>query len=65
LPKQHISMLIWLHTKHISLNQHLYHIRKSPTLNCLHCENMKETVLHFLLSCPHYARAHHILTMTL
>lgn len=65
LPKRHVSMLIWLRTRHISLNQHLFRIGKSPTPNCPHCENTEETVLHYILSCPHYARARHILTSTL
>ncbi|KAG2073309.1 hypothetical protein BDR04DRAFT_1010961, partial [Suillus decipiens] len=64
LPKQHISMLLWLRTKHISLNQHLFYIGKSPMPNCPHCEEMAEIVMHFLLSCSHYARARHILTST-
>ncbi|KAG2153439.1 uncharacterized protein EDB93DRAFT_1082282, partial [Suillus bovinus] len=55
LPKHHISMLIWLRTRHISLNHHLFHISKNPTPNCPHCENVLETVIHFLLICPYYA----------
>ncbi|KAG2043623.1 hypothetical protein BDR03DRAFT_852050, partial [Suillus americanus] len=30
-----------------------------------HCETTAETVLHFLITCPHYARARHILTSAL
>ncbi|KAG2155370.1 uncharacterized protein EDB93DRAFT_1080323, partial [Suillus bovinus] len=65
LPKHHISMLMWLCTKHISFNQHHHHISKSPSPNCLHCENTAETVLHYLLIYPQYARACHVLTSTL
>ncbi|KAG2739481.1 hypothetical protein P692DRAFT_201678915, partial [Suillus brevipes Sb2] len=65
LPKRHVSMLLWLRTSHISLNQHLFRIGKSPTPNCPHCEDKVETVIHFLLSCPHYARARHALTNAL
>lgn len=65
LPKRHISLLIWLRTRHISLNQHLFRIGRSPTPNCPHCATTAETMLHFLIICPHYARAHHILTSAL
>lgn len=65
LPKRHISMLLWLRTKHISLNQHLHRIGKSPSPNCPHCVDSAETVLHFLLVCPQYARARHVLTTAL
>ncbi|KAG2044165.1 hypothetical protein BDR03DRAFT_805028, partial [Suillus americanus] len=38
---------------------------QSPTHNYPHCDNVAETVLHFLVICPHYARARHILTSAL
>jgi ribonuclease HI len=65
LPKRHISLMIWLHTWHISLNKHLHRIRKSPTPDCPHCVGTEESIQHFLLSCPQYARERHILTNTL
>ncbi|KAG2367948.1 hypothetical protein BDR07DRAFT_1252632, partial [Suillus spraguei] len=65
LPKRHINMLLWFCTRHILLNQHLFLIGKSPTPNCPHCEETEESMLHYLLSCPHYAWARHILMTTL
>jgi hypothetical protein len=65
LPKRHISLMIWLRTRHISLNQHLHRIGKSPSPDCPHCEGTPETTQHFLLLCPQYARERHILTNTL
>ncbi|KAG1849440.1 hypothetical protein DFJ58DRAFT_662430, partial [Suillus subalutaceus] len=65
LPKRYISLLIWLCTRHISLNQHLFRISRSPMPNCSHCATTAETVLHFLITCPHYARTHHILMSAL
>ncbi|KAG2153822.1 hypothetical protein DEU56DRAFT_726253 [Suillus clintonianus] len=54
LPKRHISLLLWLRTRHISLNQHLYRIGKSITPSCPHCVNTLEMVQHYLLICPQY-----------
>ncbi|OAX34193.1 hypothetical protein K503DRAFT_659786, partial [Rhizopogon vinicolor AM-OR11-026] len=51
LPKRHISLMLWLRTRHISLNRHLHRIGKSPTPDCPHCEGSIETVQHFLLIC--------------
>jgi hypothetical protein len=65
LLKCHISLMLWLHTHHIALNQHLHCMGKSASPNCLHCENVLETVQHYLLSCPQYAREWHILTSAL
>lgn len=65
LPKHHISLMLWLRTRHISLNQHLHRIGKSLSPNCPHCVDIPETVQHFLLSCPHYTRERHTLTSTL
>jgi ribonuclease HI len=65
LPKRHISLMLWLRTRHISLNQHLHRIGKSLSPNCPHCEDTPETVQHFLLSCPQYIRERHTLTTAL
>jgi len=65
LPKRHISLMLWLRTRHISLSQHLHRIGKSPTPDCPHCEGTTETIQHFLLSCPQYARERHILSNAL
>jgi hypothetical protein len=65
LPKRHISLMLWLRTRHISLNQHLHRIGKSPSPDCPHCASTPETTQHFLLLCPQYARERHILSNTL
>ncbi|KAF9245438.1 hypothetical protein BU15DRAFT_13391, partial [Melanogaster broomeanus] len=66
LTKRHISLLIWLRTGHISLNQHLHRIKKSDTPNCPNCEDdRQETVEHFLLGCPQYAHERHVLQSSL
>ncbi|KIK80153.1 hypothetical protein PAXRUDRAFT_159409 [Paxillus rubicundulus Ve08.2h10] len=54
-PHCHTSLLVWLRTKHSSLNSHLWKITKSDTLDCPHCLGINEDMIHFLLSCPHYA----------
>jgi len=65
LPKHHISLMLWLCTRHISLNQHLHRIGKSPTPDCPHCNNTPETIPHYLISCPQYARERHVLNTVL
>jgi hypothetical protein len=56
------SILFQLCTGHISLNHHLFHIRKSESPSCPHCHGITvETVKHFLLDCPHYRREWHTL----
>ena len=55
------SILTWLQTNHCPLNKYLKRITKSPTDSCPHCENEKETILHFLLQCPQYDRPRHVL----
>ncbi|KAG1795200.1 uncharacterized protein HD556DRAFT_400242 [Suillus plorans] len=57
--------MLWLRTRHISLNQHLHRIGKSASPNCPHCEDTPETVQRFLLRCPQYAREGHTLTSVL
>ncbi|KAF9234671.1 hypothetical protein BU15DRAFT_52337 [Melanogaster broomeanus] len=66
LTKRHISLLIWLRTGHVSLNQHLHRIKKMDTPNCPNCEDdRQEMIEHFLLMCPHYARERHALQTSL
>ncbi|KIJ11283.1 hypothetical protein PAXINDRAFT_28208, partial [Paxillus involutus ATCC 200175] len=62
LPRHHASILIWLRTKHISLNAHLHRITKAESPDCPHCPGMKEDVPHFILKCPQYTREQQILT---
>lgn len=58
-------MYMFLRTGHAPLNQHLHRIHKSDNPACPHCPNVPESVHHFLLSCPHYRRERHHLTVTL
>ena len=60
LERSQASILFQLCTGHIGLNQHLFCIRRSETPSCPHCQGITvETVKHFLLDCPHYARERH------
>ena len=53
LPKRHTSILFQLRTGHVPLNKHLHRISKADQPYCPHCPCQQETVLHFLLKCPH------------
>ena len=55
-PRKHAALLVQLRTGHIPLNKHLHRISKSPTPLCPSCEEREESVHHFLLTCPTYAR---------
>jgi ribonuclease HI len=60
------SILCQLRTGHIGLNQHLFRIRRSEMPSCPHCQGITvETVKHFLLDCPQYARKCHELRVKL
>src|SRR6267154_4496791 len=36
-----------------------------PTPDCPHCNNTPETIPHYLISCPQYARERHVLNTVL
>jgi hypothetical protein len=60
LDHRQASILFQFRTGHISLNQHLFRIRKSNTLVCPNFQGITvETVKHFLLDCPFYQRERH------
>ena len=60
------SLLFQLQSGHIGLNHHLFHIQKSETLSCPLCQGITvETIKHFLLDCPYYARERHELRLKL
>jgi ribonuclease HI len=60
LDRRQASILFQLRSGHIGLNQHLFRIRRSDTPSCPHCQdNPAESVKHFLLDCPQYARERH------
>ncbi|KIJ04480.1 hypothetical protein PAXINDRAFT_27647, partial [Paxillus involutus ATCC 200175] len=65
LTRRHTSLLVWMRTKHITLNEHLHRIKKSDTPDCPHCPGLKESVAHFVLVCPQYARERFILARSL
>ncbi|OAX36264.1 hypothetical protein K503DRAFT_826215, partial [Rhizopogon vinicolor AM-OR11-026] len=48
-------------TGHAPLNKHLHRLGKIESPHCPHCQRIKETIHHFLLSCPFYQRERHIL----
>jgi ribonuclease HI len=60
LDRKQASLLFQLRLSHIALNHHLFRINRSETPSCPHCRAITvETVNHFLLDCPHYARERH------
>jgi ribonuclease HI len=62
LTRKQTSLLVQLRTGHIGLNAHLFRIRRAESPSCPHCGSITvETVRHFLLLCPKYARERHIL----
>ena len=66
LDRRQASILFQLHTGHVSLNLHLFHIHKAKSPACPMCQGITvESVKHFLLDCPHYRQQHHILQRTL
>lgn len=58
--KRQTSMVVQLRSGHIPLNQYLHRIHKSDTPNCPHCSmrgrQIPETVKHFIIECPAYAK---------
>ncbi|KAF9231252.1 hypothetical protein BU15DRAFT_56394 [Melanogaster broomeanus] len=65
LSRRHASMLVWIRTKHSSLNKHMHRITKSDTPNCPHCPESVEDVPHYILSCPHYVQERFLLARKL
>ena len=62
LRRNQASLLMQLRTGHVPLNTVLHRMKKLNTSECPHCKNgVRETVLHFLLICPHYAGARRLL----
>jgi hypothetical protein len=65
LDRNQSSILLQLRTGHIPLNEHLFRIKKAISPNCPHCTDTPETVLHFLVKCPHYRHERQILRQKL
>lgn len=62
LQRNQASILIQFRTGHIPLNVILHRIKRSDTPDCPHCKNgIRETIHHYLLTCPHYANARNLL----
>ncbi|KAK6972214.1 hypothetical protein R3P38DRAFT_2418296, partial [Favolaschia claudopus] len=62
--RQSASIITQLRTGHIGLNAFLHRIHAVDSPNCPRC-GTPETVSHFLLSCPRFRDARHILRTTL
>jgi len=56
LPHRHSSLLFQLHTGHIPLNKYLHRIAKAPSPTCQKCHLCEESIHHFLIVYPVYAR---------
>lgn len=63
LPRKHGTLLFQLRTGHIALNKHLHRIARAPSATCQERNAHEETVHHFLLVCPKYARQRNALSM--
>ena len=62
LRRNQASLLTQLRTGHIPLNAVLHRIKRSESPDCPHCKNgIRETVLHYLLTCPSYTGARRLL----
>jgi hypothetical protein len=59
LPRRHSSLLFQLRTGHTPLNKYLHRIAKVPSPTCQKCHLREESVHHFLIVCPAYARQRH------
>ncbi|OJA20566.1 hypothetical protein AZE42_10790 [Rhizopogon vesiculosus] len=59
LQRRYSSLLFQLRTGHAPLNKYLHRITKFPNPTCQHCHLREETVHHFLIVCPSYARQCH------
>lgn len=56
------TILTQLHTGHILLNRHLFHIRREELPVCQFCQGLiVETVQHCIFQCPQYQHERHIL----
>lgn len=65
LPRKHASLLLQLRTGHTPLNLHLHRIGKADSPLCPQCEESRESVAHFLFSCPAHARHRDRLSYTI
>ena len=66
LRRNQASLLTQMRTGHAPLNEILYRIKKSDTPDCPHCgTGFRESIFHFLLSCPHYTSARRTLQSSL
>ncbi|KAJ8594938.1 hypothetical protein M405DRAFT_728948 [Rhizopogon salebrosus TDB-379] len=60
-PKRLTGLYMSLRTGHAPLNKYLHRIGKAESPHCLHCQQVEETVHHYLFTCPLYQRERHAL----
>jgi ribonuclease HI len=66
LQRNQASLLTQLRTGHVPLNVVLHRIKRVESPECPHCRNgIRETLIHYLLFCPHYDSARSLLTAAL
>jgi ribonuclease HI len=63
LPRKHGTLIFQLRTGHVALNKYLHRIGKAPSAKCQECNTHEETVHHFLLVCPRFARQRNALSL--
>jgi hypothetical protein len=56
LPRKKASLLMQLSSGHVPLRAHLYRISRAEAPNCEACHGAIESVHHFLMMCPAYAK---------
>ena len=62
LRRNQASLLTQLRTGHIPLNTILHRIKRAESAECPHCKKgIRETIHHYLLTCPRYAAARRLL----
>ena len=65
LRRAQTSMLTYLRTGHAPLNKHLHRIGSVASPDCPHCPSVEESIRHFILECPKYRGARHIMGLKL
>jgi hypothetical protein len=61
LPRKKASLLFQLRVGQVPLRAHLYRITRAEAPNCEKCHGAIESVHHFLMVCPAYARERRVM----
>jgi ribonuclease HI len=61
LPRRKASLLFQLRSGHVPLRAHLYRITRAEAPNCEKCHGAVESVHHYLMVCPGYAKERRVM----